>query len=131
MTRGVQHPIRGLFLRYYLMGQARDTLPGGTEEGPQGSQQDSINFILTNFVEMNKLWVRWQHQGHSKEREQRTQERRELELLVGSNLVRLSGLVDLEAYKSIIIGPLLEQVVQCRDVLAQEYLLEGETYNGI
>lgn len=124
MSRGVQHPIRGLFLRYYLMGQARDYLPGGKEDGPQGSLQDSINFILTNFVEMNKLWVRWQHQGHSREREQRTQERRELELLVGSNLVRLSQLVDLDTYKSVIIQPLLEQVVQCRDVLAQEYLLE-------
>ncbi|KIW12192.1 hypothetical protein PV08_09468 [Exophiala spinifera] len=124
MSRGVQHPIRGLFLRYYLMGQARDYLPAGKEEGPQGNLQDSINFILTNFVEMNKLWVRWQHQGHSREREQRTQERRELELLVGSNLVRLSQLVDLETYKATIISPLLEQVVQCRDVLAQEYLLE-------
>ncbi|KAK5938209.1 retromer complex subunit Vps35 [Knufia obscura] len=124
MTRGVQHPIRGLFLRYFLMGQARDALPVGKEDGPQGNIQDSTNFILTNFVEMNKLWVRWQHQGHSREREQRTQERRELELLVGSNLVRLSQLVDLEAYKSTIIQPLLEQVVQCRDVLAQEYLLE-------
>ncbi|KAJ9643856.1 retromer complex subunit Vps35 [Knufia peltigerae] len=124
MSRGVQHPIRGLFLRYYLMGQARDYLPSGKEEGPQGNLQDSINFILTNFVEMNKLWVRWQHQGHSREREQRTQERRELELLVGSNLVRLSQLVDLETYKATIISPLLEQVVQCRDVLAQEYLLE-------
>lgn len=126
MSRGVQHPIRGLFLRYYLSGQARDYLPVGKEEGPQGNIQDSINFILTNFVEMNKLWVRWQHQGHSREREQRTQERRELELLVGSNLVRLSQLVDLETYKSTIISPLLEQVVQCRDVLAQEYLLEGK-----
>ena len=125
MSRGVQHPIRGLFLRYYLSGQARDYLPSGTEDGPQGNLQDSINFILTNFVEMNKLWVRWQHQGHSREREQRTQERRELELLVGSNLVRLSQLVDLEAYKTVILSPLLEQVVQCRDVLAQEYLLEG------
>ncbi|KAL9112143.1 MAG: hypothetical protein Q9227_003520 [Pyrenula ochraceoflavens] len=124
MSRGVQHPIRGLFLRYYLTGQARDHLPIGTEDGPQGTIQDSINFILTNFVEMNKLWVRWQHQGHSREREQRTQERRELELLVGSNLVRLSQLVDLESYKSMILAPLLEQVVQCRDVLAQEYLLE-------
>ncbi|EHY54892.1 retromer complex subunit Vps35 [Exophiala dermatitidis] len=124
MSRGVQHPIRGLFLRYYLSGQARDHLPTGKEDGPQGNLQDSINFILTNFVEMNKLWVRWQHQGHSREREQRTQERKELELLVGSNLVRLSQLVDLETYKSTIISPLLEQVVQCRDVLAQEYLLE-------
>jgi vacuolar protein sorting-associated protein 35 len=125
MSRGVQHPIRGLFLRYYLSGQARDYLPAGEGDGPQGNLQDSINFILTNFVEMNKLWVRWQHQGHSREREQRTQERRELELLVGSNLVRLSQLVDLEAYKNTILSPLLEQVVQCRDVLAQEYLLEG------
>ncbi|KAI4788837.1 vacuolar protein sorting-associated protein 35, partial [Aureobasidium sp. EXF-8845] len=73
---------------------------------------------------MNKLWVRLQHQGHSREREQRTKERQELQLLVGSNLVRLSQLVDLEAYKSSILQPLLEQVVQCRDVLAQEYLLE-------
>ncbi|KAI0009979.1 vacuolar protein sorting-associated protein 35 [Xylariaceae sp. FL0662B] len=124
MSRGVQHPIRGLFLRYYLSGQARDYLPTGDGDGPEGNLQDSINFILTNFVEMNKLWVRLQHQGHSREREQRTRERKELQLLVGSNIVRLSQLVDLEVYSNGILGPLLEQVVQCRDVLAQEYLLE-------
>lgn len=124
MSRGVQHPVRGLFLRYYLSGQARDFLPDGDSDGPEGNLQDSINFVLTNFVEMNKLWVRLQHQGHSREREQRTQERTELKLLVGSNIVRLSQLVDLSAYKNGILAPLLEQVVQCRDVLAQEYLLE-------
>ncbi|KAL2827040.1 vacuolar protein sorting-associated protein 35, partial [Aspergillus cavernicola] len=124
MSRGVQHPIRGLFLRYYLSGQARDYLPSGTGDGPEGNMQDSINFVLTNFVEMNKLWVRLQHQGPSRDREKRMQERRELELLVGSNVVRLSQLVDLEGYKSGILQALLEQVVQCRDVLAQEYLLE-------
>ncbi|GFF44150.1 vacuolar protein sorting-associated protein 35 [Aspergillus udagawae] len=124
MSRGVQHPIRGLFLRYYLSGQARDHLPTGSGDGPEGNLQDSINFVLTNFVEMNKLWVRLQHQGPSREREKRMQERRELELLVGSNIVRLSQLVDLERYKSGILQALLEQVVQCRDVLAQEYLLE-------
>ncbi|KAM5354398.1 hypothetical protein ACJ41O_001047 [Fusarium nematophilum] len=124
MSRGVQHPIRGLFLRYYLSGQARDFLPTGDGDGPEGNLSDSINFVLTNFVEMNKLWVRLQHQGHSREREQRVRERKELQLLVGSNIVRLSQLVDLETYKSSILAPLLEQVVQCRDVLAQEYLLE-------
>ncbi|KAF5122190.1 Vacuolar protein sorting-associated protein 35 [Metarhizium anisopliae] len=124
MSRGVQHPIRGLFLRYYLSGQVRDFLPTSDSEGPEGNLGDSINFILTNFVEMNKLWVRLQHQGHSREREQRIRERKELQLLVGSNIVRLSQLVDLETYKTSILGPLLEQVVQCRDVLAQEYLLE-------
>lgn len=124
MSRGVQHPVRGLFLRYYLTGQARDHLPNGTGEGPEGNLQDSINFILTNFVEMNKLWVRLQHQGHSRERDMRTKERKELQLLVGSNLVRLSQLVDIDHYRQI-LHPLLEQVVQCKDVLAQEYLLEG------
>lgn len=124
MSRGVQHPIRGLFLRYYLSGQARDYLPDGEGDGPEGNLSDSINFVLTNFVEMNKLWVRLQHQGHSREREVRLRERKELQLLVGSNVERLSQLVDLETYKTGILGPLLEQVVQCRDVLAQEYLLE-------
>jgi vacuolar protein sorting-associated protein 35 len=124
MSRGVQHPVRGLFLRYYLSGQARENCPTGNSEGPEGNLQDSISFTLTNFVEMNKLWVRLQHQGHSRERELRTQERKELQLLVGNNLVRLSHLVDLETYKNVILQPLLEQVVQCRDVLAQEYLLE-------
>ena len=124
MSRGVQHPVRGLFLRYFLSGQAREALPQGEGEGPEGNLQDSISFILTNFVEMNKLWVRLQHQGHSRDRSLRTKERQELQLLVGSNLVRLSQLVDLDSYKNAILQPLLEQVVQCRDVLAQEYLLE-------
>ena len=115
---------RGLFLRYYLSGQSRDYLPTGGGDGPEGNLQDSISFVLTNFVEMNKLWVRLQHQGHSREREKRTQERKELQLLVGYNLERLSQLVDLETYKNGVLGSLLEQVVQCRDVLAQEYLLE-------
>lgn len=33
MSRGVQHPTRGLFLRHYLSGQTRDCLPMGMSEG--------------------------------------------------------------------------------------------------
>lgn len=75
---------------------------------------------------MNKLWVRLQHQGHSRDRERREQERRELRLLVGTNLVRLSQLEEttLEMYKSTILPSLLEEIVGCRDVIAQEYLLD-------
>ncbi|KAK9453111.1 vacuolar protein sorting-associated protein 35 [Dipodascopsis uninucleata] len=126
MCRGVQHPIRGLFLRYYLSGQSRDCLPIGDSEGPEGNLTDSIHFVITNFIEMNKLWVRLQHQGHSREREKRMKERQELQILIGSNLVRLSQLdgVDVELYRNTILPAILEQVVQCRDILAQEYLLE-------
>ncbi|KAI8062577.1 vacuolar protein sorting-associated protein 35 [Gongronella butleri] len=120
MTRGVQHPIRGLFLRHYLSDMTRDYLP------VEGGLEQSIEFILNNLTEMNKLWVRLQYQGHSRDREKREIERQELKILVGTNLVRLSQLdeVDLETYQSIILPEILHQVVSCRDVIAQEYLME-------
>jgi hypothetical protein len=91
-----------------------------------GNLQDSISFVLTNFMEMNKLWVRLQHQGHSRDREKREMERRELRILVGTNLVRLSQLdgVDLDMYQRTILPGILEQIVSCKDVIAQEYLME-------
>lgn len=91
-----------------------------------GNLQDSIGFVLTNFIEMNKLWVRLQHQGHSREREKREFERRDLRILVGTNLVRLSQMdgVDLEMYRRTILPSVLEQVVNCKDVIAQDYLME-------
>ncbi|BGP43232.1 retromer complex subunit Vps35 [Rhodotorula kratochvilovae] len=126
MTRGVQHPTRGLFLRHYLSGMTRDHLPVGESAGPEGNLYDSIGFVLTNFIEMNKLWVRLQHSGLSRDRERRELERRELRILVGTNLVRLSQLdgVDLEMYRRVILPSILEQVVNCKDVIAQEYLME-------
>lgn len=69
----------------------------------EGTVKDSIDFILLNFAEMNKLWVRMQHQGHSRDREKRERERQELRILVGTNLVRLSQLegIDMEMYKKV------------------------------
>jgi vacuolar protein sorting-associated protein 35 len=98
------------------------TLP----RSPAGNLADSIGFVLTNFIEMNKLWVRLQHQGHSRERDKREHERRDLRILVGTNLVRLSQLdgVDLNMYQQTILPSILEQVVNCKDVIAQEYLME-------
>ncbi|TPX47570.1 hypothetical protein SeMB42_g02102 [Synchytrium endobioticum] len=126
MARGVQHPTRGLFLRYYLSGLTRDYLPDYTFDGPHGTIRDSIHFILQNFIEMNKLWVRLQHQGHSREKEKREQERKELRLLVGSNLVRLSQLdgLDLEMYKTSVLPNILDEIVSCKDTIAQDYLME-------
>ncbi|MBW0509769.1 hypothetical protein O181_049484 [Austropuccinia psidii MF-1] len=126
MTRGVQHPTRGLFLRHYLSGMTRDHLPIGSHPGPCGNLHDSLGFVLTNFIEMNKLWVRLQHQGLSRDRDKREMERKELRILVGTNLVRLSQLdgVDLDMYQRIILPAVLEQVVNCKDAIAQEYLME-------
>ncbi|KAG5309254.1 VPS35 protein, partial [Acromyrmex insinuator] len=100
MCRGVQHPLRGLFLRNYLLQCTRNILPDVTEgDDEDGTVRDSIDFVLMNFAEMNKLWVRMQHQGHSRDRERRERER-------------------------LVLPGILEQVVSCRDAIAQEYLME-------
>lgn len=129
MCKGVQHPIRGLFLRHYLSQKTKNLLPIKTMD----EFTDSVDFLITNFVEMNKLWVRLQHQGHSSERELRLQERKELKILVGSNLVRLSQVLDdftLENFSPVrfytlnLFPAITEQIIQCKDPLAQAYLID-------
>ena len=126
MCRGVQHPLRGLFLRNYLLQSIKRDLPEDTVETKHGSVDDSIDFVLLNFSEMNKLWVRMQHQGHSRNKEQREKERRELRILVGTNLVRLSSLEGVlpDTYQKKILPAVMEQIVVCKDAIAQEYLME-------
>ena len=46
---------------------------------------------------MTKLWVRMQHQGHTREKERREKERLELRILVETNLVCLSQLEEIDA----------------------------------
>ena len=83
---------------------------------------DSIEFVLQNFAEMNKLWVRMQHQGAVRDRQKREKERRNLRQLVGTNLHRLSEMrgVNLEMYQEKVLPSILEQIVNCKDVIAQE-----------
>jgi vacuolar protein sorting-associated protein 35 len=83
MSKGVQHPTRGLFLRSYLCQRSRALMPGAAEGGPGcGDVHDAVDFLLTNFVEMNKLWVRMQHQGGPRDRERRERERAQLQVRV-------------------------------------------------
>lgn len=130
MCRGVQHPIRGLFLRYYLSQRTKHLLPFLNAN----DFNDTVEFLISNFIEMNKLWVRLQHQGHSSERELRYRERKELKILVGSNLVRLSQVIDdyngdetyssIKYYQDKVFPTITEQIIQCRDHLAQSYLID-------
>ena len=129
MCRGVQNPVRGLFLRYYLSQRTKQLLLDQDDSGqddPGHALEFNCQFLIANFIEMNKMWVRLQHQGPLREREQRAKERRELQILVGAQIVRLSQLVDnnTEIYATEILPVVLQQVVQCRDVLCQEYLYD-------
>jgi Vacuolar protein sorting-associated protein 35 len=167
-TKCVQNPVRGLFLRHYLLQMIRDKLPDSpaettppiagqsvaasaavssmTEDGKEealttstpsvpseqesGTVVDSYQFILANFIEMNKLWVRIQHlagDGRSKDqRKRRERQRNELRILVGTNLVRLSQLegVTSKIYGEVILPTVLDHIVVCGDPLAQAYLID-------
>ncbi|MBA0836861.1 hypothetical protein Goarm_009053, partial [Gossypium armourianum] len=87
---------------------------------------DAVEFILENFTEMNKLWVRMQLEGPGRVREKREKERSALQELVGKNLHVLSQIegVDLEIYKETVLPRVLEQVVNCKDDLSQYYLMD-------
>ncbi|KAF5960904.1 hypothetical protein HYC85_002113 [Camellia sinensis] len=128
MCRGIQHPVRGLFLRSYLSQISRDKLPdiGSEYEGDADTVVDAVEFVLQNFTEMNKLWVRMQHQGPVRDKERREKERSELRDLVGKNLHVLSQIegVDLDMYRDTVLPRILEQVVNCKDDLAQYYLMD-------
>lgn len=152
MCAGVQHPQRGLFLRAYLLQMMKDKLPDVgnpygrrkkkgaeiDEDDESDSEKrkerdavdvaDSVSFVLRNFTEMNRLWVRSQHDVAPREAdiERREQERRQLRLLVGSNISTLSRLqgVDLPMYKKTVFPAVLDQIVSCHDAIAQEYLAD-------
>ncbi|KAL5821142.1 hypothetical protein ACOSQ3_023024 [Xanthoceras sorbifolium] len=128
MCRGIQNPVRGLFLRSYLSQVSRDKLPdiGSEYEGDADTVNDAVEFVLQNFTEMNKLWVRMQHQGPAREKDRREKERSELRDLVGKNLHVLSQIegVDLDMYKETVLPRVLEQVVNCKDDIAQYYLMD-------
>lgn len=94
-----------------------------------GTFVDSYEFILRNFLEMNRLWIRIQHipGDNSKEtKRRRERERNDLRILVGSNLNRLSQLegISAHAYGSKILPRILEEIASCRDPLAQAYLMD-------
>jgi len=163
----VQNPVRGLFLRHYLLQALRDKLPNepilptqvipygmssppvlssgtttesttsnGEETGQSmtqvdnGTVKDSYEFILANFIQMNKLWVRIKHlpgDGKSKDiRRRREKDRNELRILVGTNLVRLSALdsVTSQIYGQVILPTVLDHIIISEDPLAQAYLID-------
>jgi len=129
LTKGVQHPLRGLFLRYYLSQMVKDKLPDtGTEyEGEGGNIDDAFEFIFTNLCESNRLWVRMQNQGPIKDKSKREKERHDLRVLVGANLVRLSQLdgMTIEYYADNALPKILEHVTSVKDTMSQQYIFES------
>lgn len=85
--------------------------------------RNSIDFIMKNLSEMNKLWTRMQG---NKKNSRREKERQDLKVLVGENVTRLSHLegVDSDTYKDIVMPRLTDLVTSNKDRISQQYLVE-------
>lgn len=127
MMKGVQHPIKGLFLRYYFLKICKDKLPdkGSEYEGEGGDYNDAINVIITNLSEMNKLWIKVQTTP-GKEKSKREKERNDLKVTIGENLVRLSQLEGCspEVYQQFVLDKLIEIILMKDDKISQQYLMD-------
>ncbi|CAG9309909.1 unnamed protein product [Blepharisma stoltei] len=126
MVKGVQHPLRGLFLRYYLNKVCKDKLPDKGSDFGDGDVTDSIDFLVQNLSEMNRLWIRMQHTGSVKDKTKREKERNDLRVTVGENINRLSSLqgVNIDVYQELVLPKILEIAVSNKDAISQQYLMD-------
>ena len=128
MVKGVQNPIRGLFVRYYLLKMIKDKLPDidNIYLSDGGTFEDTIKFILQNLEEMNRLWIRLSHGVSANEKLVREKERNELKILVGENITRISSLNGMtsELYQSTILPKIITILLEIKDKLSQQYLME-------
>ena len=128
MIKGVQNPIRGLFVRYYLLKRIKDKLPDKDnvyiEEG--GKIEDTLKFLIQNMDEMNRLWIRLSSDVMGNEKILRDKERTELKILVGESINRLSSLdgLTIELYEKEVLPKLIQIILESNDVLSQQYLME-------
>ena len=128
MIKGVQSPTRGLFTRHFFMKMLKDKLPDkGNEYETEGcTVDDTIGFILQNLEEMTRLWIRLSANTIGDEKLLREKERGDLKLLIGENINRLSSLegLSLDLYKQKILPKLTEILLESRDSLSQQYIME-------
>lgn len=128
IVKQAQNPVKGLFVRNYLLKMVKDKLPDKNNiyvrEG--GFFEDSLKFLLQNMEEMNRLWIRLGNNIKGVEKEKREKERDELKILVGESINKLSSLESLtkDIYEQQILPKLLKIILDSKDKLSQQYLME-------
>jgi vacuolar protein sorting-associated protein 35 len=128
IVKAVQNPIKGLFLRNYLLKMIKDKLPDKDNvylrEG--ASFEDSLKFITENMEEMNRLWIRLSAGCSGGEKMTREKERDELKILIGESMNKLSSLenLNIDLYEKNVLPKLLNIIVNSKDKLCQQYLME-------
>lgn len=123
MLKGVQHPCRGLFLRYFFLKITKEKIESKSEM-LNDSTDEIIELLIKNFKEMNSLWIRIN--SLIEDKTIRRKQRRDLAIVVGENLMRLSTLdcMTLEIYREKVLDQILEIMLEHKDRISQEYLFD-------
>ena len=119
MIKGVQHPCRGLFIRYFFLKIVKEKV----EDNEQDLELEGLTAIfLENLREMNNLWIRMNSLIEDKEK--RRKQRRDLAICVGENLLRLSYLesIDVDFYSEKLFPQIVDIILENKDRISQEYL---------
>lgn len=128
MARAIQHPLKSIVLRHYMLMQMRDRLPARGRPVPAELTDSCTSFLLRNLGDSTRLWVRMQRMQTAK-REDPDQEKPRDELIptITDNLTRLSTLsgLELEMYTKSVLPRLMGQINSCKDRSAQQFLLDG------
>jgi hypothetical protein len=116
MLKQAQDPIHALFLRHFLLSVFKQHLPESTHH----EMDRSLKFLLQNFAQMNRMWVRISDASQPAERQS-------LSVLVGTNIQRITSLrgLTLEIYSRVILPFISKHVELCEDELAQEFILQS------
>lgn len=122
MVRAVQHPVRGLFLRYFLLQAVKDKLPV-----LQSGMMGALKFLLGTFKEVVILWQRLREEAKAENDAWKLDDHRfSLRLLLGAHLMEISRLEGLTTtlYAEVVLPDLLNLVPACEDAAGQAYLLQ-------
>ena len=111
MIKGVQNPIRGLFIRYFLLKMLKDYL--------------NCFHLIDNFKDMNKLWIRINKMNNFSF-EQIINIRNDMKVLIGENINRLACLNNLNSdfYRNKILIPIFQIISLSNDDISQQYIIE-------
>ena len=130
MIKGVQHPIRGFFTRYFLLKTIKDVLPdkGNKYESSNISFEDSLSFLFENLEEMNTLWIRIASDAKhlNKPIQVPNKERLDVRHLLGENIIKIASMkgMTFDIYTKVVLPRMKDIIINCKDSISQHFLLE-------
>ncbi|TNJ27677.1 Vacuolar protein sorting 35 [Giardia muris] len=127
--RSIQNPLRHLFLRDFIVSTLRPYLDFDlAEPGVVVADIDvTLSFLLKNYVEMNRFWVRTQYEPARTRKESDRRDKRRLYLsdMISQGFREVSKLCAVEGLESDVLVEVLRQIKLSGDPISTATILEG------